>query len=91
MDNEPPLPLLAGWVLVRKAAFPEGIPAVSNIRDAWLLPLQAQQNGYYSATFESCAQAAARTEPYTAGVLKSGKIGSVAKQLGRLIKHKILR
>lgn len=91
LDNEPPLPLLAGWVLVRKAAFPEGIPAVSNIRDAWLLPLQAQQNGYYSATFESCAQAAARTEPYTAGVLKSGEIGSVAKQLGRLIKHKILR
>ena len=87
-DDPPPAPL-AGWALVRMAAFPQGVPTVEQKNDLWLLPLTAQQNGYYSATFESANQAAARAGYSDVYVQASAEPAAVAKQLGRLIKHKL--
>lgn len=87
-DDPPPAPL-AGWALVRMAAFPQGVPTVEQKNDLWLLPLVAQQNGYYSATFEGANQAAARAGYSDVYVQASAEPAAVAKQLGRLIKHKL--
>lgn len=88
--NEDPLPAPnCGWLLVREAAFTGGIPACTNQNDAWQLALTAQAGGYYAAAFETPAHAAARAdilEVYAAGAETPA---AVAKQLGRLIKHKL--
>ncbi len=89
LNEAPPPAPYAGWALVRAAAFPQGVPSNQSDQDAWLLPLLAQKNGYYSATFESASQAAARTEYLNTYVLAAAQPGAVAKQLGRLVKHKL--
>lgn len=86
----PPAPC-AGWLLVRKAAFPQGIPAVQDLRQAWMAVLLAQKNGYYTADFDSCGQAAGRTEQWHLYTRAAQSPFAVAKQLGRLVKHTIQR
>lgn len=86
--QEPPAPA-AGWALVRLAAFPEGLPAIRTPADAWLLPLLAQQNGFFSAGFASVAQSAARADQLALYQQESARPAAVAKQLGRLLKHKL--
>lgn len=87
-ENPPPTPH-AGWALIREKAFPQGAAVVNSKRDIWLLPLTAQQNGYYSATFESAGQAAARAGFGDVYVRAASEPIAVAKQLGRLIKHRL--
>lgn len=89
LDEAPPPAPHAGWALIRVAAFPKGVPPVDREEDVWLLPLMAQENGYYSATFENAGQAAARAGYGDAYVRASLEPATVAKQLGRLIKHKL--
>lgn len=89
LNEDPPPAPCAGWALVRTAAFPQGVPSGESRQDLWLLPLLAQKNGYYSATFESVSQAAARTECFNAYVQAAAQPAAVAKQLGRLVKHKL--
>lgn len=89
LGNDPPPAPHAGWVLVRSDAFPQGVPIVEQEIDCWLLPLIAQQNGYYSATFESVGQAAARAAYGDVYIQASADPAAVAKQLGRLVKHKL--
>lgn len=89
LDNDPPPAPHSGWALVRLDAFPKGLPIVEQEIDCWLMPLIAQQNGYYSATFESVGQASARAGYGDAYVRAWAKPAAVAKQLGRLAKHKL--
>jgi len=91
LNDDPPAALSAGWVLVRKKAFPQGVPSVQDLGSSWLLPLQAQQNGFYTGTFAPAAQAAAGVEQLQAYTRAAGRPAAVAKQLGRLLKHKIKR
>lgn len=91
LDECPPPAPAAGWLLIRKEAFPLGIPVMLEMRQAWLAILQAQQNGYYSAEFESFGQASARMEQFQVYVRDAQNPTAVAKQLGRLIKHKLKR
>lgn len=87
-DDPPPAPL-AGWAIVRDEVVPAeaSLETIENAR--WLLPLLAQKNGYYSATFETATQAAARADYGQVYVRRANEPAAVAKQLGRLIKHKI--
>ena len=89
-EDPPPAPL-AGWALVREAAFPDGVPAVGCAADAWRLPLAAQQNGFYSAVFASPAQAGADADQLACALRASAAPAAVAKQLGRLVKRRLLR
>lgn len=89
-ENPPPAPC-AGWALLREDAFPMGIPILKDPADLWQLPLMAQQNGYYSATFESTLQAAARGEQLRVYMNAAEQPGALAKQLGRLGKRALLR
>lgn len=89
MGAEPPAAPMAGWALVRAEAFPQGVPNVRSSRDIWLLPLIAQQNGYYSATMESAEQAAARSDYGDAYRKAAAMPAAVAKQFARLIKHRL--
>lgn len=88
-DNPPPAPC-AGWALLRDSAFPAGIPRLDGPADLWRLPLTAQQNGYYSATFESTLQASARGEQLGIYMRAAEQPGALAKQLGRLGKRALL-
>lgn len=56
--------------------------------DAWLLPLKAQQNGFISASFTTAAGAAAAADQLALYYRQAADPGAVAKQLGRLVKHK---
>lgn len=89
VGEEPPAAPMAGWVLVRAEAFPQGVPTVHSPREIWLLPLVAQQNGYYSATMESAEQAAARSDYGDVYRKASARPAAVAKQFARLIKHRL--
>lgn len=91
LNDDPPAALSTGWVLVRKKAFPQGVPSVQDLGSSWLLPLQAQQNGFYTGTFAPAAQATAGLEQLQAYTRAAGQPAAVAKQLGRLLKHKIKR
>lgn len=91
LNDDPPAALSAGWVLARKKAFPQSVPSVQDLGSSWLLPLQAQQNGFYTGTFAPAAQAAAGVEQLQAYTRAAGQPAAVAKQLGRLLKHKIKR
>ena len=89
-EDPPPAPL-AGWALVREAAFPSGIPPVSGAGECWRLPLAAQQNGFYTAVFAPPVQAGADADQLTCALRASAAPTAVAKQLGRLVKHRLLR
>ncbi len=91
LGMEPPPAPACGWVLVRLAAVADGdaLPAVNTPADAWLLPLKAQQNGFVSASFTTAAQAAARADQLALYQQQAADPKAVAKQFGRLIKHKI--
>lgn len=85
-----PLPLPnGGWLLLRGAAFPDGIPPISRKADFWLLPLLAQKNGYFSATVESPEQAIARKDVYEAGFWPVQTVAGAGKLLARRIKHRL--
>ena len=70
-----------GWPLWRAA-----IPAPE---DAWLLPLKAQQNGFFSASFTTAAQSAAAADQLALHYQQAADPKAVAKQFGRLVKHKL--
>lgn len=89
-DDPPPVPN-AGWALVRRAAFGDSLPPCHTPRDAWLLPLLAQQNGYTCRTFETAAQAAARADVLAAAADTLQSPAAAAKQLARLAKHRIVK
>ncbi|WP_455502241.1 rhamnan synthesis F family protein [Gemmiger sp.] len=88
--DDTPLPAPnCGWVLVRESAFPQGIPDCKTQRDAWKLALTAQANGAYAACFETAAQSAARADILAEYESAAAEPAAVAKQFGRLIKHKL--
>ena len=88
--GEEPLPAPnCGWMLVRESAFPQGIPDCKNQHDAWRLALIAQANGAYAASFETAAQAVARADILNVYETVAAQPAAVAKQLGRLIKHRL--
>lgn len=89
MDDFPPPAPLAGWLLVRKKVFPQGVPGVDGARQAWLTILQAQKNGYYTADFESDRHASGKGELLQVYIRTSRNPVGVAKQLGRLVKHSL--
>lgn len=81
-ESRPPPAPRAGWVLVRREAFPDGIP-----EDPWLLPFLAQQNGYFSAVFAPPGQMAAEGEQLALYQEAAARPAAVVRQLGRLAKH----
>ena len=88
--GEEPLPAPnCGWMLVRESAFPQGVPDCKNQHDAWRLALIAQANGAYAASFETASQAVARADILNAYETAAAQPAAVAKQLGRLIKHRL--
>lgn len=88
--DETPLPAPnCGWMLVRKSAFPDGIPACQTQDDAWRLALTAQANGAYTAPFETTVQAVGRADILDAYETAAAQPVAVAKQFGRLIKHRL--
>lgn len=78
-----------GWMLVRESAFPQGLPVCRTQRDAWQLALTAQAHGAYAATFETAAQAVARADILNEYETAAAQPAAVAKQLGRLVKHRL--
>lgn len=86
--TEPPPFSCAGWALLRSSAFPHGVPAMDQ---PWNLPLIAQQSGYYSATFETTIQAAARAEQLQIYMNAATDSKAVLKQCARLVKHRLQR
>lgn len=89
IDDEPLPAPNCGWMLVRESAFPQGIPECRTQRDAWQLALTAQANGAYSASFETTVQSVARADILNVYETAAAEPGAVAKQLGRLIKHRL--
>ncbi len=88
--DETPLPAPnCGWMLVRESAFPNGIPACKTQEDAWRLVLKAQANGAYAAPFETTVQAVGRADILDAYETAAAQPAAVAKQFGRLIKHRL--
>ena len=53
------------------------------------MPLKAQQNGFYSASFTTAAQSAAAADQLALYYQQAADPKAVAKQLGRLVKHKL--
>ena len=86
----PPAPL-AGWAIVRREALASEQPGLQAVPDFWRLPLTAQANGYYTATFQTLAQASARTVQLSAYMQAGQTPTALAKQLGRLAKHRLKR
>ena len=91
LGTTPPPAPACGWALVRLAAVADGdtLPAINTPADAWLLPLKAQQNGYFSAGFTTAAQSAAAADQLALYYQQSADPKAVAKQFGRLVKHKL--
>ena len=89
-QNPPPAPA-CGWALVRLAAVAgsDTLPAITAPEDAWLLPLKAQQNGFFSASFTTAAQSAAAADQLVLHYQQAADPKAVAKQFGRLVKHKL--
>ena len=88
-SSDPPPAPNCGWVLVRESAFPDGVPTCVSQRDAWRLALTAQKNGAYAAAFEPLTQSAARADILAVYETAAAQPAAVAKQLGRLVKHKL--
>ena len=89
VGSDPPPAPNCGWVLVRESAFPDGIPACTSQRDAWKLALTAQKNGAYAAAFEPLTRSAARADILNEYETAAAQPAAVAKQLGRLVKHRL--
>ena len=88
--NSDPLPAPnCGWMLVRESAFPQGVPDCKDQHDAWKLVLTAQANGAYAACFETTVQSAARADIVSEYESAAAQPAAVAKQLGRLVKHRL--
>ena len=77
----------SGCLLVRGAAFPQGLPPLQMESDFWLVPLLAQYNGYASATFETAAQCAARADVLDAALAAQRGVGPVFRLMGRTVKN----
>lgn len=91
IDPRQPLPLPnGGGLMVRGAAFPRGLPPLRQNKDFWLLPLLAQQNGFYSADAEWSEQSAARADVYQASLWQIQTLTGAGKLLARRIKHALL-
>lgn len=84
----PPAPV-AGWALVRKSLLTKEWHQNGETALEWVLPLWAQKQGYYTGTFESEIQAAGRAMQLQAYARASGRPATVAKQLVRLLKHRV--
>lgn len=91
VNGDPPPFSLAGWALVRKAAFAGTVPDVQTVRDAWLLPLLAQKEGFISAVWEDPAQAAARADVTALYMQAADEPAALLRQFGRLAKHRLKR
>ena len=89
VGSDPPPAPNCGWVLVRESGFPDGIPACTSQRDAWKLALTAQKNGAYAAAFEPLTRSAARVDILNEYETAAAQPAAVAKQLGRLVKHRL--
>ena len=89
VGSDPPPAPNCGWVLVRESAFPDGIPACTSQRDAWKLALTAQKNGAYAAAIEPLTRSAARADILNEYETAAAQPAAVAKQLGRLVKHRL--
>ena len=85
-ETPPPLPN-GGCLLVRGAAFPQGLPPLQTESGFWLVPLLAQYNGYASATFETAAQCAARADVLDAALAAQRGVGPVFRLMGRTVKN----
>lgn len=86
----PPAPL-AGWAIVRTEALAPEQPALQTMSDCWRLPLTAQANGYYTATFQTTAQASAQAVQLSVYMQAEQTPAALVKQLGRLAKHRLKR
>ena len=91
LGQDPPPAPACGWALVRLAAVAgsDTLPAITAPEDAWLLPLKAQQNGFFSASFTTAAQSAAAADQLALHYQQAADPKAVAKQFGRLVKHKL--
>ena len=74
---------------LRPVAGSDTLPAITAPEDAWLLPLKAQQNGFFSASFTTAAQSAAAADQLALHYQQAADPKAVAKQFGRLVKHKL--
>lgn len=91
LAKEVPLPVPnGGCLLVRGAAFPQGLPPLHCAADFWLLPLVAQQNGFYSADAETEEQLLARADVYQASTWPLQTVAGAGKLLARRFKHSLL-
>ena len=91
LDPEMPLPgSSGGCLLLRGAAFPQGLPPIHCDADFRLLPLIAQQNGYYSADVRTWLQAAACADVHEAALQPTLTLSGAGKLLARRIKHTLL-
>ena len=91
LDPELPLPVPGGGcLLLRGAAFPKGLPPIRREADFWLLPLVAQQNGYYSACAMTELQAAACVDVHQAALQPAWTVAGAAKLFARRVKHTLL-
>lgn len=89
--EETPLPLPnVGCLLVRGAAFPQGLPPLRRAADFWLLPLMAQQNGFFSADAETEEQSLARVDVYQASMWPQQTVSGTAKAFARCVKHTLV-
>lgn len=79
-----------GCLLLRGAAFPQGLPPIHCDADFRLLPLIAQQNGYYSADARTWLQAAACADVHEAALQPTLTLSGAGKLLARRIKHTLL-
>lgn len=84
-ETPPPLPN-GGALLVRGAAFPQGLPPLQAAQDFWLVPLLAQAAGYGSADYETPEQCRARADVLQAVLAGQQGVGASAKLLGRAVK-----
>ena len=91
VGSDPPPAPNCGWVLVRESAFPDGIPACTSQRDAWKLALTAQKNGAYAAAFVAADPVRGAGGYLNVYETAAAQPAAVAKQLGRLVKHRLTK
>ena len=89
-ETPPPAPA-AGWALVREAALGGCCPDLQAEGVCWRLPLLVQKNGFYSAVFDTAAQASARAEQLALYCQAAQTPRAVVRQLGRLAKRRLRR
>ena len=91
LEEEQPLPVPnGGCLLLRGAAFPQGLPPLKESKDFWLLPLLAQQNGFYSADAGTEGQILACADVYQVSLWPVQTPAGAGKLLARRIKHALL-